>query len=55
MRSAGAGAGELHRAIGQFAFAAKQVAVVGNATQIEQASAIANDARKKLYQLLAED
>ena len=55
MGSARAGAGELHRAIGQFAFAAKQVAVVGNATQIEQATAIVHDARKKLYQLLADD
>jgi DNA-binding PadR family transcriptional regulator len=55
MGSVRAGAGELHRAIGQFAFAAKQVAVVGNPTQIEQATAIVHDGRKKLYQLLAED
>ena len=45
----------LREAIGMLALAAKQVAMAGNKDQIEKATAILTDARKKLYQLLSED
>jgi hypothetical protein len=37
------------------ALAVKQIAMAGNAEQVEKAVAIVTDARKKLYQLLSED
>jgi DNA-binding PadR family transcriptional regulator len=50
---ANAGSGDLHRGMGQLLVAAKQLAMVGTADQLEQASAILDDARKKLYAVLA--
>jgi DNA-binding PadR family transcriptional regulator len=50
----GRGAADIRRAVGQLVFAAEQLATVGSAEQVEQASAIVNDARKRLYQLLAD-
>ena len=47
--------GELRQAIGQLAMAAKQVAVAGNEAKVEQAVAVVNEARRKLYELLATD
>jgi DNA-binding PadR family transcriptional regulator len=55
MNSDGAeGHGALRMAVGQLAMAAKQVGMAGNAQHIEAATAIVTDARRKLYQLLAE-
>jgi DNA-binding PadR family transcriptional regulator len=51
-RPAGA---ELFDAVKGVAMASKQVAMAGNATQIEAATEIIRTARKKLYALLAED
>jgi DNA-binding PadR family transcriptional regulator len=48
------GARDLHRALSQFAVATSQVGAVGNAAQIERAVGILQDARKQLYQILAE-
>jgi DNA-binding PadR family transcriptional regulator len=45
----------LREAVGTLAAAAMQVAKVGTADQREQAAAILVDARRKLYQLLADD
>ena len=45
----------LRESIGMLALAAKQVAMAGNKEQVEKATAILTDARKKLYQLLSED
>jgi DNA-binding PadR family transcriptional regulator len=53
VEKANAGSGDLHRGIGLLFVAAKQLAMVGTPAQVEQASEIVNDARKKLYQLLA--
>jgi DNA-binding PadR family transcriptional regulator len=49
----GGGAGNLMRAVAAMHVAARQLVVVGNADQLEQAAAIVTDARKKLYGLLA--
>ena len=46
---------ELRDAMGMLFLAAKQVTVAGDPAQTEKAMVIVNDARKKLYQLLAED
>jgi DNA-binding PadR family transcriptional regulator len=48
------GHGALRQAMGQLFMAAKQVGAAGNAQHIEAATAILTDARRKLYQLLAE-
>ncbi len=48
------GHGAYRHALGQLVMAAKQVANSHDATLVEQATAILNDARRKLYQLLAE-
>ncbi len=53
VEQANAGSGDLHRGMGQLLVAAKQLAMVGTPAQVEQASEILNDARKKLYALLA--
>ena len=45
----------LMEAVGGIAMAAKQVAMGSNPTQIEAATAIIRDARKRLYAILAED
>jgi DNA-binding PadR family transcriptional regulator len=44
----------LRHSAGQLMMAAKQVGMAGDAALIEQATAIVNEARRKLYQLLAE-
>jgi DNA-binding PadR family transcriptional regulator len=46
---------ELRQALAQLVPAFKQVAVTGTPAQAEQAVEILRDARRKLYQLLAED
>ncbi len=48
-------AGELRLAIAQLHVAFKQIALAGDETQLERATEIIRDARKRLYQLLAED
>jgi DNA-binding PadR family transcriptional regulator len=48
------GHGALRHAVGQLFLAAKQVGAAGDAQHIEAATGILNDARRKLYQLLAE-
>jgi DNA-binding PadR family transcriptional regulator len=48
------GHGALRMAVGQLAMAAKQVGMAGNAQHIDAATAIVTEARRKLYQLLAE-
>jgi len=48
------GHGDLRRAIAQLALATKQVTMAGNPTHVETATGILNEARRKLYQLLAE-
>ena len=45
----------LFEAVGGIALAAKQVAMGANPAQIEAATTIIRDARKKLYSILAED
>jgi DNA-binding PadR family transcriptional regulator len=50
----GSGHRDLGRAIAQLALATKQVTMAGNPTHVEAATGILNDARRKLYQLLAE-
>jgi len=47
------GHGALRQSIGQLVMAAKQVGMAGNAAHIEAATGIINEARRKLYQLLA--
>jgi DNA-binding PadR family transcriptional regulator len=51
----GTGAGQLRMAIAQLHMACKQIAVAGDPTQLERATEIVRDARKRLYQLLAEE
>jgi DNA-binding PadR family transcriptional regulator len=51
----GPGGGQLRVAIAQLHMACKQIAVAGDATQLERATEIVRDARKRLYQLLAEE
>lgn len=46
--------GDLRQAVGQLVMAAKQVGMAGNADHVQQATAIITEARRKLYQLLAE-
>jgi DNA-binding PadR family transcriptional regulator len=46
---------ELRRELAQLHMASKQVAISGNVTQAERTLAIVRDARKAIYQLLAED
>jgi DNA-binding PadR family transcriptional regulator len=53
-RGGGSGS-ELRGAVQQLHLAAKQISIAGDPTQVERAVAIVHDARKKLYQLLAED
>ena len=48
------GHGALRQAVGQLMMAAKQVGAAGNAQHIDTATTIVNEARRKLYQLLAE-
>ena len=45
---------ELRKAVGQLMMAAKQVGMTDDQTHIEAATAVVNEARRKLYQLLAE-
>jgi DNA-binding PadR family transcriptional regulator len=47
-------AGEFREAIGGLAMAFKQISMVGTPAQVEQAVGILRDARRQLYQLLAE-
>jgi DNA-binding PadR family transcriptional regulator len=51
---AGGKHGELKQAMVQLHLATKQVAMIGDADLAEQATAIVKDARKQLYQLLAD-
>lgn len=51
----GVGGNELRAAVQQLHLAAKQISIAGDPAQVERAAAIVHDARKKLYQLLAED
>jgi DNA-binding PadR family transcriptional regulator len=53
-RTGGRGS-ELRDAVHQLHLAAKQISVAGDPAQTERAAAIVQDARKQLYQLLAED
>ncbi len=46
--------GDLRAAVGQLVMAAKQVGMGGTPAQVESATGIVNEARRKLYQLLAE-
>jgi DNA-binding PadR family transcriptional regulator len=46
--------GGLRHAMGQLLMAAKQVGAVGDPALVEQATAVVNDARRKIYALLAE-
>ncbi len=46
---------ELRSAMEQMHLAAKQISIAADPSQVERAVAIVTDARKKLYQLLAED
>ena len=48
------GHGGLRQAMGQLALAIKQVAITGNPEHIAAATAIVTEARRKLYQLLAD-
>ena len=45
---------DLRKAVGQLVMAAKQVGMTDNQAHIETAAGILNEARRKLYQLLAE-
>lgn len=49
------GVRRLREAVGQLHLAARQVASAGQEEQVERTVAIITDARKKLYQILAED
>jgi DNA-binding PadR family transcriptional regulator len=53
-RTGGRG-GELRDAVHQLHLAAKQISLAGDPAQVGRAAVIVRDARKKLYQLLAED
>lgn len=46
--------GELRKAVAQLAMAARQVGIGGDEAQVAAATTILTDARRKLYQLLAE-
>src|SRR4051794_29461256 len=46
---------ELRDAIGQLAQAFKQISIVGTSEQVDRALAILIDARKQMYQILAEE
>ena len=48
------GHGELRKAIAQLVLAAKQVSMTDDAAQVQAAAAILDEARRKLYQLLAD-
>jgi DNA-binding PadR family transcriptional regulator len=48
------GAGQLRGASAQLHLACKQIAIAGDPDQLERAVEIVQDARKRLYQLLAE-
>ncbi len=48
------GHGELRKAVAQLAMAARQVGMGGDEAQVAAATTILTDARRKLYQLLAE-
>ena len=52
--SRSSGGGSLRRSLSQLHAAARQVDVEGDPAQLERATAILDDARKKLYGLLAE-
>ena len=52
---AGGKQGELRRALGQLAVAAKQVGSAGSPEQVERAVAVLSEARKGMYGILAED
>ena len=54
MDDSAGGHDDLRKAVGQLVMAAKQVGMTANQTHIETAAGIVNDARRKLYQLLAE-
>ena len=49
------GGGQLRSSMAQLHLAFKQVMLAGRPEQVDQAVAILNDARKRLYQLLSED
>jgi len=53
-QGSGGNAGNLMRSVAGLHVAAKQLLVVGDADQLDQATAIVTDARKKLYGLLAD-
>lgn len=46
---------ELRESIGQLLMAFKQIAAVGSSSQVQRATAIVRDARRQLYQILAEE
>jgi DNA-binding PadR family transcriptional regulator len=48
------GVRDLHRALAQLHFAGQQLTVAGSRDQVQQAAQIVDNARKQLYQLLAE-
>ena len=50
----GSGRDDLRSAVGQLHLAARQVGEVGGDARVQRAVEIVNDARRKLYQLLAE-
>ncbi len=50
-----AGAGHLRSSMAQLHLAAKQVTMAGSPAQVENAVAIVNEAKKRLYQMLSED
>ena len=52
--SRGSGPGRLFGSVRQVNMAARQVAVAGSSEQVEQAAAIMEETRKRLYQLLIE-
>ena len=45
---------DLRKAVGRLTMAAKQISMSDNQTHIDATAGILNDARRKLYQLLAE-
>lgn len=51
---AGGPHGDLRAAVGQLVMAAKQIGMGGDPAQVEAATGILTEARRKLYQLLAE-
>ena len=52
--ASGGGHDDLRKAIGQLVMAAKQIGMTDNHVHVETAAAIVTEARRKLYQLLAE-